>query len=83
MTQHPTDGPSQEPPPSPPSPGPKRLYRSRTDRKIAGVCGGLADYLGVDANLVRILAVLSILLPGPQVLAYLVAWLLVPEDPRT
>jgi phage shock protein C len=62
------------------SSSPKRLYRSR-DRIIGGVCGGLADYLGVDASLVRVLTVLSLLLPGPQILAYLVAWVIVPEEP--
>jgi phage shock protein C len=60
---------------------PKRLYRSRTDRKLGGVCGGLAVYLGMDANLVRVLAVLSLLLPGPQIIAYLLAWIIVPEEP--
>jgi phage shock protein C len=62
------------------SPAPKRLYRSR-DRIIGGVCGGVAAYLGVDASLVRVLTVLSLLLPGPQILAYLVAWVIVPEEP--
>jgi phage shock protein C len=62
------------------SSAPKRLYRSR-DRIIGGVCGGVAAYLGVDASLVRVLTVLSLLLPGPQILAYLVAWVIVPEEP--
>jgi phage shock protein C len=59
----------------------KRLYRSRNDRMLAGVCGGIADYFGVDSNLVRILTVVSLLLPGPQVLAYLIAWVIVPQQP--
>jgi phage shock protein C len=62
---------------------PKRLYRSRSDRMIGGVCGGLATYLGVDASLVRVLAVLSLLLPGPQIIAYLLAWIIVPEEPAS
>lgn len=67
---------------SSPSPGArKRLYRSRNDRMLAGVCGGIADYFGVDSNLVRILTVVSLLLPGPQVLAYLIAWVIVPQEP--
>jgi phage shock protein PspC (stress-responsive transcriptional regulator) len=45
---------------------------------IAGVCGGIADYFGISATTVRWLAVLSCLLPGPQFIAYLVAWALIP-----
>jgi phage shock protein C len=63
-----------------PQPGPKRLYRSRNDRMIAGLCGGLANYFGVDPTLVRILAVISLFLPGPQILAYLIGWIIVPEE---
>jgi phage shock protein C len=48
---------------------------------IAGVCGGLAEYLGVDATLVRIIAVVIALLPGPAFIAYLLAWVLIPEGP--
>ena len=59
---------------------PRRLHRSRTDRKIAGVAGGLADYFGVDSTWVRIAFVASILLPGPQVLLYLILWLVIPQD---
>lgn len=61
-------------------PKPRRLRRSRTNRRIAGIAGGLADYFGVDATWVRIAFVASVLLPGPQVLLYLVLWLVVPED---
>lgn len=57
---------------------PKRLTRS-DDRWIAGICGGLADYFGLDANLVRVLFVASILLPGPQFLIYLVLWFVMPD----
>jgi phage shock protein C len=64
-----------------PAPAPKRLYRSRDDRVLFGVCGGLGAYLGVDPTLVRIIAVLSLFLPGPQLLAYLIAWIIVPEEP--
>jgi phage shock protein C len=61
--------------------GPRRLVRSRDDRMIAGVCAGLAAYLGVDVTVVRVVAALTILLPGPSVIAYLIAWLLMPEEP--
>ena len=64
-----------------PAPSPRRLYRSRDERMIAGVCGGLASYLGVDPTVVRLLTVASLLLPGPQILAYLLAWVLIPEEP--
>lgn len=57
-----------------------RLYRSTHDRKIAGVCGGIAEAMDWDVNAVRLVAALSILLPGPQVLAYLIAWIVLPTD---
>lgn len=62
-------------------PGPKRLYRSRTDRMLGGVCGGLATYLKMDPTVVRVIAVATILLPGPSIIAYLAAWVIVPEEP--
>jgi phage shock protein C len=58
----------------------RRLVRSRRDRKIAGVCGGIAEHFGWDPTVVRLVVILSILLPGPQVLAYLLAWIVMPED---
>jgi phage shock protein C len=63
------------PPPS------KKLYLSRTNRKIAGVCGGFAAYLDVDATLVRLVWVMCALLVGWGVLGYLIAWLAIPEEP--
>jgi len=60
--------------------------RSSTDVKIAGVCGGLADYLGVDATPVRVGWVILSVLPGAiicGVIAYLVAWIIVPKAPTT
>ena len=47
---------------------------------IAGVCGGIADYFGTSATTVRVLAVLSCLLPGPQFLIYLMLWVIVPSE---
>jgi phage shock protein C len=59
-----------------------RLSRPRDDRKIAGVCAGLARYLGVDAVLVRILmVVLAIWPPGVGVILYIVCWMVMPNDP--
>ncbi|MGI8574172.1 MAG: PspC domain-containing protein [Egibacteraceae bacterium] len=59
-----------------------RLYRSRRHRMIAGVCGGLADYLGWSPTRVRLLTLLSFLLPGTQVIIYIVMWIVVPNEPR-
>lgn len=56
------------------------LSRSRNSRMVAGVLGGIAEHFGWDANLLRILFLISFLLPGPQFLAYLVAWIIMPED---
>lgn len=56
------------------------LRRPRTGRVIGGVCAALADRFGWDVVLVRVLAALSILLPGPQVLAYVIAWIVIPAE---
>lgn len=57
----------------------KRLTRSSTDKKIAGVCGGLAEFFGMDVTLVRLLFVLAALLPGPGALLYFILWVIMPE----
>ena len=61
----------------------KRLYRSRKDRKIAGVCGGIAEYFDIDPIIIRLIAIL-LLLPGgfPGFVPYLVMWIVVPERPK-
>lgn len=59
----------------------RKLYRSRTDSIIAGVCGGLAEYFDIDPSLVRVGAVLLTLAWGAGLLAYLVLWLIVPQKP--
>ncbi len=59
----------------------KKLYRSRTDRMIAGVCGGLAEYFNIDSTLVRLAAVALTLAGGSGVLAYLIFWFVVPQRP--
>lgn len=59
----------------------KRLYRSRTDRKIAGVCGGLAAYLGIDPVIPRLIWVVFALAAGAGLLAYLIFWVVVPQEP--
>lgn len=61
--------------------GPKVLVRKRGDRMVAGVCAGLADYLGLDVTLVRVIvAALAIFTGGAGILAYLVAWAIIPEE---
>ncbi|MEV4533268.1 PspC domain-containing protein [Asanoa sp. NPDC049518] len=59
-----------------------RLVRPRDDRWIAGVCSGLARRFGMRPNTMRLLFVLSCLLPGPQVLVYIVLWVLMPDESR-
>jgi phage shock protein PspC (stress-responsive transcriptional regulator) len=60
----------------------KRLYRSRTDRKIAGICGGLGEYFGIDPVIFRIIWVILLLGAGTGLLAYIIFWLIVPEAPE-
>ena len=60
----------------------KRLYRSRRDGMIAGVCAGLAEYFDVDPSLVRLVIILTVFLGGAGLALYLVAWLIVPEQQR-
>ncbi|HEY4687773.1 MAG TPA: PspC domain-containing protein [Anaerolineae bacterium] len=61
----------------------KRLYRSRTDRMIGGVCGGLGKYFGVDPSLVRLAFVLLFVFGGSGFLLYLILWIVLPEEGRT
>ncbi|MEE8600045.1 PspC domain-containing protein [Euzebya tangerina] len=58
----------------------RRLYRSTRDSRLGGVCGGLAEMMGWDPTTVRLVAVLSLLLPGPQAIIYLAAWAIIPTD---
>jgi phage shock protein C len=60
----------------------KKLYRSRTERWLAGVCGGLGEYFGVDPTLVRVLFVLFALTFGSGFLIYLVLWIVIPLEPE-
>lgn len=63
-----------------PTTTPRRLTRPRDDRWIAGVCSGLARRFGLSPGLVRVLFVLSCLLPGPQFLLYIVLWAFIPSE---
>ena len=58
----------------------KRLHRSRTEKMIAGVCGGLAEYFGVDPTIVRVLWVVMVLFAGTGILLYLILWIVMPLD---
>jgi phage shock protein PspC (stress-responsive transcriptional regulator) len=55
--------------------GEKKLTLSTTDKKLAGVCGGLAEYFGLDSNLIRIILVCCVIFGGFGILLYLIAWL--------
>jgi phage shock protein PspC (stress-responsive transcriptional regulator) len=94
-TQHPDQPPSQptaQPTPAAANPNadqqyassarvPRRLVRRTDDKMLGGVCAGLADHLGVDPTLVRVLTVLATVLgAGSVLIAYLVAWVIVPKD---
>jgi phage shock protein C len=61
--------------------GTKVLVRSRNGRLVAGVCAGVAEYFGIDVTLVRVLAaVVAVITGGVGVLAYLAAWVIIPEQ---
>jgi len=59
----------------------KKLYRSKENRKIAGVCGGIAEYFGVDPIIVRLITLVLVLSAGGGLIAYIIAWIVVPEEP--
>ena len=60
----------------------KRLYRSRRNSMIAGVCGGLGEYLNVDPTIMRLAAVLLVFADGIGLIAYIIAWIIVPRNPE-
>jgi phage shock protein C len=59
---------------------PKRLFRSRRDRIIGGVCGGLGNYLNIDPVLVRVVWAILFFAAGVGFLAYILAWIIIPEE---
>ena len=59
----------------------RKLYRSTTNRQLAGVCGGLAQYFNLDATLVRVLFVLLAVLGGSGLVLYVAMWIIVPKEP--
>ena len=58
----------------------KKLRRSRTDRRIAGVCGGLAQFLDIDSTAGRVAMALLVLFGGMSLIVYLVMWLIIPDE---
>ncbi len=59
----------------------RRLYRSRTEKMIAGVCGGVAEYFNMDPTVIRLIWVLITLLGGAGVLLYIILWIVMPLAP--
>ncbi len=58
----------------------KRLYRSKKNRIIAGVCGGLGEYFNIDSTIIRLLWIILTLMGGAGILAYIIAWIIIPEQ---
>ena len=59
----------------------KKLYRSETDKKLAGVCGGIAEYFNIDSTIVRLIWGLTFLCAGTGVLAYIICAIIMPDRP--
>lgn len=59
-----------------------RLYRSKTERKVAGVCGGIAEYFDVDPTIIRLAWLIAVFCAGGGLLAYLIALIVIPEKPN-
>lgn len=60
----------------------KKLYRSKTDRRIAGVCGGLGSYFDIDPTIIRLAWVVALFFAGGGLFAYLLAMIIVPQEPE-
>ncbi|MBU1356916.1 MAG: PspC domain-containing protein [Candidatus Edwardsbacteria bacterium] len=58
----------------------KRIYRSTKDRMLGGVCGGIGEYFDVDPTIIRLIAVV-VALSGAGILAYIIAWIIIPDQP--
>ncbi len=57
----------------------KRLFRSKANRKLGGVCGGIAEYFALDPTLIRVLWAVAILFGGAGLIAYIICWIMIPE----
>ncbi|MEG0498828.1 MAG: PspC domain-containing protein [Alistipes sp.] len=60
----------------------RKLYRSRTDRSIAGICGGLAAFFGCDVSMLRLVTLLMILFGGVSIWVYILLWIIIPKEPE-
>lgn len=60
----------------------KKLYRSRKNYMIAGICGGLGDYFQIDPTIIRLIVAFSALLGGTGLFIYLIAWIIIPIEPE-
>ena len=62
----------------------RKLTRSRDDKWIAGICGGIAEHTGIDATLIRVILVIATILgAGSLIVIYLICWLIIPKTPET
>jgi phage shock protein C len=59
----------------------RKLYRSKSNRQVAGVCGGLAEYFNLDPTLIRVLFIILAVLGGSGVILYVAMWIIVPKQP--
>ena len=59
----------------------RKLYRSKANRQVAGVCGGLAQHFNVDATLIRVLFVVLAVLGGSGLVLYVAMWIIIPKEP--
>lgn len=57
----------------------KRLFRSKANRMLGGVCGGIAEYFALDPTLIRVLWAVAILFGGAGLIAYIICWIMIPE----
>jgi len=60
----------------------KKLFRSQSEKKIAGVCGGIGEYFDIDPTIIRLACVALLFAGGSAILAYLLAWIIVPLEPE-
>ena len=61
----------------------KKIYRSKTDEKLAGICGGLSEMLSIDSTLIRLGVVFATIVTGflPMIVTYIIGWIIIPEGP--